>query len=298
MTNKVLITGGLGFIFSHVTEYLVKKGYKVTVLDNLSTGSHPEILNDSFKFYNVDVHAPQTIPLIVALQPDYIIHASAYSDVDVSIKNSHDIIKANCDANLNVFEASKQLPNLKKLVYVSTDEVYGECEYRKTEEDIIFPKNPYSFSKAHGSLLRLAYDNTYPQLKDKTAETRFCNIVGERQDTRKILPAIREALKNDTPLPVHNGGGGYREYMWVENIPPVVEIIMLRGNRTYNVTNNEGMTVNELIAMCEGVVGKQVKKIVSERPGMDLKYQMDSERVRKLGWRPTVTFLEGLKEYL
>lgn len=295
---KVLITGGLGFIFSHVTEYLVKKGYKVTVLDNLSTGSHPEILNDSFKFYNVDVHATYTIPLIVALQPDYIIHASAYSDVDGSIKNSHDIIKANCDANLNVFEASKQLPNLKKLVYVSTDEVYGECEYRKTEEDIIFPKNPYSFSKAHGSLLRLAYDNTYPQLKDKTAETRFCNIVGERQDSRKILPAIREALKNDTPLPIHNGGGGYREYMWVENIPPVVEMIMLRGNRTYNVTNNEGMTVNELIAMCEGVVGKQVRKIVSERPGMDLKYQIDSERVRKLGWRPTVTFLEGLKEYL
>jgi dTDP-glucose 4,6-dehydratase len=295
---KVLITGGLGFIFSHVTEYLVKKGYKVTVLDNLSTGSHPEILNDSFKFYNVDVHSTYTIPLIIALQPDYIIHASAYSDVDGSIKNSHDIIKANCDANLNVFEASKQLPNLKKLVYVSTDEVYGECEYRKTEEDIIFPKNPYSFSKAHGSLLRLAYDNTYPQLKDRTAETRFCNIVGERQDSRKILPAIREALKNDTPLPVHNGGGGYREYMWVENIPPVVEMIMLRGNRTYNVTNNEGMTVNELIAMCEGVVGKQVRKIVSERPGMDLKYQMDSERVRKLGWRPTVTFLEGLKEYL
>jgi dTDP-glucose 4,6-dehydratase len=294
---KVIITGGAGFIFSHVAEYLREKGYDVIILDNMTKGSHPEIL-DGFSFHKVGVHHEFAKHIIVEHNPEYIIHAAAYSDVDGSIRSSEDIVRANCDATLNVFEAAKHCPNLKKLVYISTDEVYGECLHRKTENEILFPRNPYSFSKAHGSLLRLAYDNTFAELKDKTAETRFCNVVGERQDPRKILPRIREALRTGDPVPVHNGGTGYREYIWVENIPPAVELVMLKGNRTYNVTNNEGFTVKDLILYAEDITGQKVPTVPGERPGMDEMYQMHASRIHNLGWKPTTLFDEGLRKYL
>ena len=296
--EKVIITGGLSFIVSHVTQYLVKKGYDVYVIDNHSEGSHPEIIDGSFGSFKMDVHGSEAVDLMISLNPDYIIHAAAYSDVDKSIKQPYDILKANCQANLNVFEAARQLKDLKKLVYISTDEVYGECGHRKREDEILFPKNPYSMSKAHGSLLRLAYDNTYPHLKNKTAETRFCNVVGERQDDRKVLPHIRDCLKNDKPMKVHNGGEGYREYIWVENIPPAVELVMLKGDRTYNVTNNEGYTVNELISICEETACKEIQKVPADRPGMDEMYQMDATRIKELGWEPVTYFGEGLVKYL
>lgn len=290
--NKVLVTGGLGFIFSHVVEYMVDKGYEVIVLDNLSEGSHPEIVNGTFKFYNVDVCSNRAHDIIIFENPDYIIHAAAYSDVDGSITNPIKVINNNFNATLSVFEAARSCKNLKKLVYISTDEVYGECQHKKKEDEIIFPKNPYALSKAFGSLLRLTYDNTYPELKDKTAETRFCNVFGDRQDTRKILAN----MKQNNVIEVHNGGKGYREYLYVKNIPEAVELVMLKGDRTYNITLNEGYTVSELVEMVDKI--KPIKTIVGNRPGMDMKYQMDNSRIMELGWKPSYSFIKGLKEYL
>lgn len=296
--KTVVLTGGLGFIFSQVTQYLVQRGYKVIVIDNESEGSHPEIQDGSFLSVLLDAGHERAARLIESVQPEYIIHAAAYSDVDLSIRLPQEIISQNCQATLNIFNAARKVKNLEKLVYISTDEVYGECDHPKTEDEVLFPRNPYSFSKAYGSMLRLAYDNTYPELKDKTAETRFCNVVGDRQDARKILPRIKESLKTGEPVPVHNGGGGYREYLWVESIPPAVELVMLKGNRTYNITNAEGFTVNELIERVEEVTGKKVPVTKGGRPGMDMKYQMDSTRIRDLGWSPTIAFDEGLRKYL
>jgi dTDP-glucose 4,6-dehydratase len=292
---KVLITGGLGFIFSHVTEYMVKKGYNVVVIDNESVGSHPEIIDGSFKYYNTNCALAKDI--IVQENPEYIIHAAAYSDVDFSIKSPSMVMDSNNSSSIAVFEAARQCSNLKKLVYVSTDEVYGECDVRKTEEDIIFPKNPYSCSKAFGSLVRITYDNTYPELKDKTAETRFCNVFGERQDNRKVMSAIKESIEDGRILPIHNEGLGSREYIYVHNIPPAVELVMLKGDRTYNITLNDSYTVKELITKVETVTGKKTLTTPSERKGMDMKYQMDNARILELGWKPNYTFEDGIKHY-
>jgi len=301
--NKVLITGNAGFIFSHVTDYFLDLGWSVVGVDNLSAGSHPELIpewenNPNFKFYEEHVGNKEFLDIVEKEQPDYIIHAGAMSDVDFSIKFPRETLDANIAGNINVFEAARKLPNLKKLLYVSTDEVYGECEYLKKEEDIIFPKNPYACSKAVGSLMRLTYDNSYPELKGKTCETRFCNVFGERQDSRKILPAIKESLMNGTSIPLHNGGEGYREYIYVLNIPPIVHKILEDGWRTYNITLNEGFTVRELIKKAEEVTGQTVTTHDSHREGMDSKYQMDSTRVRELGWKPLYSFEEGLINYL
>lgn len=295
---RILITGGLGFIFSHVTEHFVQKGWDVMVVDNLSKGSHPEIIDRSFWFINEDCSNPRVIDIIHDFDPDYVIHAAANSDVDNSIANPLFTFTNNAISTMMVFEACRGLKNLKKLIYVSTDEVYGECEERKKEDDIIFPRNPYSLSKAVGSLMRLAYDNTYPELKDKTAETRFCNVFGPRQDDRKIMPAIKRALEGGEPVSVHNGGIAYREWIYVKEIPHVIELILEKGNRTYNVTGGWHATVKELIDMARIIKGKNVPTTEGIRAGMDVKYQMDASRLIELGWKPKYQFMEALVAYL
>ena len=296
---KLIITGGLGFIFSHVTEHFVAKGWKVYVLDNLSIGSHPEIVDGSFKFYNVDVSKPSIVSLIQAIDPDYVIHAAAQSDVDGSIRDPEETFFNNALSTLFVFQACRNLKNLKRLIYVSTDEVYGECEYRKREDEILFPRNPYSLSKAVGSLMRLAYDNTFSELLDKTAETRFCNVFGPRQDTRKIIPAIKRALDGGDPVPLHADGKGYREFIYVKEIPPVIELLLEKGHRTYNVTANCGYTVAQLVTLAAQETGKKVPTVPSERRGMDERYQMSNERIcNEFGWQPKYSFREALRSYL
>jgi nucleoside-diphosphate-sugar epimerase len=299
MQPKILITGGLGFIFSHVTEYFVQKGWRVVVIDKQATGSHPEIIDGSFTNYHLDMCKEEAIDIIRKEAPDYVVHAAAISDVDDSTRNPDRILEKNITSTINVFEAVRDLPSLKKFIYVSTDEVYGECEVKKKEGDILYPKNPYSCSKAAGSLMHIAYENTYPQLRGKIAETRFCNVFGPRQDTRKIMPLIKHALESGESIPVHNEGKGYREYIYVKNIPPAVEYILQKGEGVYNLTLNDGFTVKELIERAEKVTGKKVPTMPANRPGMDMKYQMDSTRIQiELGWKPLYPFEEGLAEYL
>jgi len=295
---KIIITGGLGFIFSYVTEYFVEKGWEVIVIDDISTGSHPEIINGTFRFIEMDCADNRVQDLIIKEDPEYIVHAAAISDVDFSIRDPEYTLKQNINANINVFEAARYCSKLKKLLYVSTDEVYGECEEKKDETDIIFPKNPYSTSKAVGSLIRIAYDNTYVSMQGKTCETRFCNVFGKRQDSRKILSKIKESIEEGTPIPVHNTGTGYREYIYVKNIPPVIDMLLEKGDRVYNVTTNDGFTVKELIEKCQSVVGREIQTTEAHRPGMDMKYQMDATRLKELGWKPLYTFEEGFIQYL
>ena len=295
---KIVITGGLGFIFSHVTEYFVQKGWEVVVIDNLSEGSHPEIIDGSFKHYKTHMAEEKIIDVILKENPAYIIHAAAISDVDYSVREPYRTLRKNILGNLHVFEAARRLPNLKKFLYVSTDEVYGECDHKMRENEIMLPRNPYSNGKATGSLMRVTYENTYSSMTGKTVETRFCNVFGPRQDTRKIMPLIKQSLKEGLSLPLHHEGKGYREYIYVKNIPPAVELILEKGQGIYNLTLNDGFTVKNLIGKVEQVTSKKVTTHPANRPGMDLQYQMDSERVRDLGWKPLYTFEEGLKEYL
>lgn len=296
---KILITGGLGFIFSHVTEYFVAKGWDVVVVDKQSTGSHPEIIDGSFKNYRLDVCKKEIFEVIRNEAPDYVIHAAAISDVDDSTRNPERVLEKNIMGSVNLFEACRMLPSLKKFIYVSTDEVYGECEVLKKEGDLLHPKNPYSASKAAGSLMSMAYINTYPELRGKIAETRFCNVFGPRQDTRKIFPLIKHAIDTGESIPVHNEGKGYREYIYVKNIPPAIELILEKGEGVYNVTLNDGFTVKDLISRVEKATGKSVPTVPAHRPGMDLKYQMNGERiVNELKWGPAYSFDESLKEYI
>lgn len=298
-TPKIIITGGLGFIFSYVTEHFVQKGWNVVVIDNLSEGSNPQLIDGSFTHYNAHMADPRVVELIISENPDYLIHAAAITDVDYSVREPYRTFKKNMMGSAHAFEACRKLSDIKKFMYVATDEVYGECDRPMKEDDIILPKNPYSCSKAFGSLMRVAYDNTYPNLKGKTVETRMCNIFGPRQDTRKIMPQIKKSLEEGYSIPLHNGGVGYRQYLYVKNIPSAVDLILTKGTGVYNVTASEGHTVNELIRMAEKLTGKKVVTHSGHRPGMDMRYDTDGMRLEvELGWKPPQSFADGLKEYL
>lgn len=294
---KIIITGGLGFIFSHVTEYFVAKGWNVVVIDNLSAGSHPEIIDGSFVHHNMHMADPNVINLIVAENPNYVIHAAAITDVDYSVREPYRTLKKNLLGTVHAFEACRNLSDLRKFIYVGTDEVYGECDHRMREDEVLLPRSPYSASKGLGSLVRTCYENTYPTLQRKTLETRMCNIFGPRQDTRKIMPLIKESLEKGTSIPLHGEGAGYREYLYVKNIPPIIDLLLEKGEGVYNITLNEGMTVRELIKTVELITGKKVSTHPSHRPGMDMKYQVDPTRLRSLGWTPLYSLQDGLREY-
>lgn len=295
----ILITGGLGFIFSYVTEYFVQKGWRVIVIDNFSEGSHPEIIDGSFVHHNVHMADPDVVGLIIKEQPDYVIHAAAITDVDYSIREPYRTFKKNMMGELHVFEACRSLPNLKKLLYVGTDEVYGECDHPMGENEIILPRSPYSCSKAFGSLMRGAYENTYPILKGKIVESRMCNVFGGRQDIRKILPQIKKSFSDGHSISLHEDGVGYREYIYVKNIPSCIDLLLSEGIGVYNVSLGDGMTVRELIHKAEDITGNKVVTHTGERPGMDHCYKVDSSRLlQELQWKPKYSFEEGLREYL
>ena len=294
---KILITGGLGFIFSHVTEYFVRKGWDVVVIDNLSKGSNPKMLNGSFVHINAHMANLDVVDVIVAEKPDYIIHAAAITDVDYSIHEPRRTLEKNTRGAIHAFEAARRLPNLKKILYVSTDEIYGECDHAMREDEMLAPRSPYSCSKAAGSLMRITYENTYPILKGRTVEIRPCNIFGPRQEPEKILARIKLTLKTGEPVPLHNEGAGYREYLYVKDIPPAVDLVLHKGEGVYNVGTGDGFTVRELIEKVEHIAGKKIPTTPSHRPGMDMRYQTDNTRIRGLGWKPLYTFDEGLREY-
>ncbi|MFA7302336.1 MAG: GDP-mannose 4,6-dehydratase [Candidatus Paceibacterota bacterium] len=296
--SSILITGGLGFIFSYVTEYYVQKGWRVVVVDNLSEGSHPELIDGSFTHHNMHMADPRVVETIISEQPDYVIHAAAITDVDYSVREPYRTFKKNLLGTLHAFEACRNLTGLKKFMYVSTDEIYGECDRPMKEDDVLTPKNPYSCSKALGSLARIAYDNTYPTIRGKTVETRMCNVFGDRQDTRKIMPQLKKSIEEGYSVPLHDEGRGYRQYIYAKNIPSAIDVILQRGDGAYNITLGEGHTVRELIKVVERLTGKRVTTHTGHRPGMDLKYDADGGKLFSLGWRPEYSFDEGLAEYL
>ena len=211
----ILITGGLGFIFSHVTEYYVKKGWNVVVIDNLSEGSNPQIIDGSFRHINAHMASLEVVDTIITVQPDYIVHAAAITDVDYSIREPRRTFEKNIRGAIHAFEAARQLPHLKKILYVSTDEIYGECDHPMREDEMLAPRSPYACSKAAASLMRVAYENTYPALNGRTIEIRPCNAFGPRQDTPKILSRIKQSLKTGEPLPLPNEGRGDREFFYL-----------------------------------------------------------------------------------
>jgi len=320
--KNILITGGAGFIGSHVVRLFVNKypEYQIYNLDALTYAGNLENIKDlekasNYTFIKGNIKDIEFINKLFIQYHFYaVIHLAAESHVDRSITNPNDFIETNVlgTANLlNAFKDSNREGLKNKLFYhVSTDEVYGSLG--KTglfkETTSYDPQSPYAASKAASDHLVRAYGNTY----DLPFMISNCsNNYGANQFPEKLIPLFINNIKHNKPLPVYGDGNYTRDWLYVLDHAIAIDEIFHRGTRgeTYNIGGfNEWTNLNLIKLLC-GLMDKKLQReegsseklitYVKDRAGHDRRYAIDASKLnRELGWKPTVTFEQGLEKTL
>lgn len=298
--NTIIVTGGLGFIGSHFIELALEKGFSVVNIDKVTYASDPNI-NSAFKrkypaqyvFIKKDINDLKELP-----DAKYLVHFAAESHVDNSIKDGSVFIKSNVLGTQNLLSIIAQKKDKPEFIHISTDEVFGDTEtgFFK-EDDIMRPSNPYSASKAAAEMVVLAYARTYG-IPYKI--TRTTNNYGSRQHPEKLIPrSIVSILKNE-PIPIHGTGEQVRNWIHVKDNVRAIYEIMTKGSlgEAYHIASGEELSVNQIaktiLDSFEKPWNAQTVQYVADRSGQDIRYALDSSKIRALGWIPQ----DSLKEHI
>ncbi|ALJ05587.1 dTDP-glucose 4,6-dehydratase [Pseudalgibacter alginicilyticus] len=317
---KLLITGGAGFIGSHVVRLFVEKypNYQVFNLDALTYAGNLENLKDienksNYTFIKGDITDEVFINnLFNKHQFEGVIHLAAESHVDRSITDPLAFVKTNVIGTmvlLNAFKACWESSFEGKLFYhVSTDEVYGTLGHTGlfTETTAYDPNSPYSASKASSDHFVRAYGETYglPYII-----TNCSNNYGQNQFPEKLIPLFINNIINNKPLPIYGDGNYTRDWLYVKDHAMAIDLVFHKGkfSETYNIGGfNEWKNIDLVRLLCaqmdfklgrEEGSSEELITYVKDRPGHDLRYAIDASKISKdLGWKPSVTFEEGLKK--
>lgn len=315
----VLITGGAGFIGSHVVRTFLKKypGYKVVNMDVLTYAGNLENLSDiqgetNYTFVKVDICDTAAVLDVMRQHAiDSVIHLAAESHVDRSISDPMSFVNTNVVGTVNLLNAARIAweDNFdgKRFYHVSTDEVYGSLHDGGffTEETAYDPQSPYSASKAASDHFVRAYGNTY---KLPFVISNCSNNYGSHQFPEKLIPLMINNLRQGKPLPVYGKGENVRDWLWVEDHARAIDVVFHQGKQgeTYNIGgHNEWKNIDLVQALCSimdkklgRADGESAKLItyVTDRAGHDLRYAIDASKIeRDLGWKPSIAFEEGLE---
>lgn len=318
MKKTILITGGAGFIGSHVVREFVLKypDYHVVNLDALTYAGNLENLIDiqncsNYSFVKADITDSELIDKIFNdLQPDGIIHLAAESHVDRSISDPSAFVRTNVIGTVNLLNAAREIwkNNFegKLFHHVSTDEVYGTLgETGLFSENTAYdPHSPYSASKASSDHFVRAYHDTYGL---PVVITNCSNNYGPNHFPEKLIPLCIHNILNNKPLPIYGDGKFTRDWLFVKDHAKAIDLVFHKGKlgSSYNVGGfNEWQNidlVNELCNQMDSKLGREVGTsaklitFVKDRPGHDLRYAIDATKInQELGYEPTVTFEEGL----
>jgi dTDP-glucose 4,6-dehydratase len=320
MKKTVLITGGAGFIGSHVVRLFVNKypDYRIVNLDALTYAGNLENLKDiedapNYTFIKADICDASVINEIFQ-QYNFsgVIHLAAESHVDRSLKDPNVFIETNVIGTANLLNAARELwkddKEGKRFYHVSTDEVYGSLGdtgffLETTPYD---PQSPYSASKAASDHLVRAYGNSY---KLPFVITNCSNNYGPNQFPEKLIPLFINNIRNGIPLPVYGDGKYTRDWLYVVDHARAIDLVFHEGKEgeTYNIGGfNEWQNIQLIKLLCKQMdeklgreAGESEKLIayVKDRPGHDRRYAIDASKLNKeLGWKPSVTFEQGLSE--
>ena len=316
--KKILVTGGGGFIGSHVIRHFLNKypNYLIVNLDKLTYAGNLENLADvedlpNYRFVKGDICDWEVLAnCFEENQIDGIIHLAAESHVDRSISNPMDFIQSNIVGTANLLNAAKHFWKDdfqgKTFYHVSTDEVYGSLgmEGHFTEDTSYDPRSPYSASKASSDHLVRAYFHTYG-LPIKVSNCS--NNYGSHQFPEKLIPLIINNIRQEKPLPVYGKGENVRDWLWVVDHAQAIDVIFHKGENgeTYNVGGNSEWRNIDLVELLCDIVDRKLSRakgsarktihFVSDRPGHDLRYAIDASKLaQRLGWEPSISFQEGL----
>ncbi len=317
--KKILITGGAGFIGSHVVRRFVNKysNYHIYNLDALTYAGNLENIadienNENYTFVKGDIVDEQFIAtLFETHQFDGVLHLAAESHVDRSIEDPLSFVKTNVIGTMNLLNAAKKQwkgnEEGKRFYHISTDEVYGSlgAEGLFTEITSYDPNSPYSASKASSDHFVRAYGETYGL---PYVITNCSNNYGPNHFPEKLIPLFINNIINNKPLPVYGDGKYTRDWLFVEDHAVAIDLVFHEGrnHETYNIGGfNEWQNIDLVKLLCQIMDSKlgrepgtssQLITYVKDRPGHDLRYAIDASKINKeLGWKPSVTFEQGLE---
>jgi dTDP-glucose 4,6-dehydratase len=294
---RLLVTGGAGFIGSHFVKRLVAAGDDVLVLDKLTYSGNPANLDGvPVDLVEGDICDADAVSAVAA-GCDAVVNFAAETHVDRSILEAGDFIQTDVFGTHVLLEWARAAG--ARLVQVSTDEVYGDVPpgASSTEEDALRPSSPYAASKAGGDLQVLAYFRTYGL---NASITRGANTYGPNQYPEKVLPLFVTNALDGEPLPVYGDGRQVRDWLHVEDHCAAIELVLRSGEpgEAYNVAANEEVENVDLTRRVLELTGADDSLVrhVSDRPGHDRRYSLDTAKLRALGWAPRRTLADGLAE--
>ena len=308
--KTVIVTGGLGFIGSNLINILNSKNYFVINIDKLSYASNLKNINSrikNYKFYKGDINNKNLIKNILnKYNPSIIYNLAAETHVDRSIDGPKNFINSNILGVFNILESIKNHKNKIKLIQISTDEVYGDIKknYKSKENDAYNPSSPYAASKASGDLLIKSYIRTY---KLNAIITNCCNNYGPNQYPEKLIPTIIYNLIKNKSIPIYGNGKNIREWIYVKDHCNALIKISKYGKSGENYNIGSGIVFNNIEItkkiisifnnLNNNIVPRNIIYFTKDRPGHDLRYCLDSSKIKRLKkWECTSDFESKIKE--
>jgi len=301
---KLLITGGLGFIGSNFIHRIIDKypRYHIINLDVQNYAANPRNLKNikdhsRYTFIKGDICDKKIVNSILSHKPFAIINFAAQTHVDRSIKDSYQFIKTNVEGVRVLLDGAREF-GIKKFLQISTDETYGDIKKGFSKEgDSLLPNSPYAASKAAADMLCHAYHYTYGV---PVITIRSSNNLGPYQYPEKVVPLFITNLIEGKKMPLYGDGKNIRDWIYVEDNCRGIELVLRKGKagEIYNIGGrNQIRNMNLAKAILkEFDLGKEMIQYVTDRPGHDRRYALDSSKIKKLGFKPKCTFSQALQK--